>query len=239
MRDRTLILKTIIIIFLLSGLLGFSQEIPHARKIKENFNNKNYQLTLDEIASINSSHIQVDSILYIKAYSQIKLNLLQDAKVTLIQLEQINPNFYEIYFLKGLLFALKEKYVEAIDNFNKVVELNPQHEKAFYNRALAKGLLEDYSNAIKDLDKCLLINPRYAMAYYNRGYWHEISENYSDAITDYKSALALDHNLSEAYLALAYAYSQNGEKTNACETLHKAKEEGVEAANDLIQNFCK
>lgn len=209
------------------------------QKVEEIFQAKNYQLTIDEINLMNSSEIHFDSILYLKAYSQIKLNQLKEATISISQLQQFNPNYYEAFFLKGLIAAKKEKYADAISYFNKVIDANPNHEKALYNMALAKGLLEDYINAIKDLDKCITINPNYAMAFYNRGYWHEISENYTAAISDYKKAITIDQHYTEAYIALAYAYSQNGDKINACETLNAAKTEGIEAANDLIQNFCK
>lgn len=224
-------------VLILVNFTGISQ--TNARKIKETFHSKNYQLTIDEINSITSSEIHFDSILYLKAYSQIKLNQIKEANITISQLQQINPNYYEVYFLKGLVFAIKEKYPDAIANFNKVVDANPNHEKALYNRALAKGLLEDYTSAITDLDKCIAINPNYGMAFYNRGYWYEQSENYTAAISDYKKAISIDQHYTEAYIALAYGYSQTGDKLNACETLNNAKTEGIEIANDLIQEFCK
>ena len=230
-------LKYLLVVFVLMSVYGISQ--TNAQKVKETFGTKNYQLTIDEINSMNTSEIQFDSIIYLKAYSQIKLNQLKEANISISQLLQLNPDYYEAYFLKGLLAAKKEKYPDAISYFNKVIEINPNHEKAFYNRALAKGLLEDYSNAIKDLDKCISINPNYAMAFYNRAYWQELSENYLAAITDYKKAIEIDQHYTEAYIALAYVYSQNGDKVNACETLQSAKNEGIEAANDLIQIFCK
>jgi tetratricopeptide (TPR) repeat protein len=223
--------------FVFISVYGASQ--TNAQKVKKTFSTKNYQLTIDEINSINASEIHFDSILYLKAYSQIKLNQLKEANISISQLLQLNPNYYEAYFLKGLLSAKKEKYPDAISNFNKVIQVNPNHEKALYNRALAKGLFEDYSNAIKDLDKCISINPNYAMAFYNRAYWKELLENYTEAISDYKKAIEIDQHYTEAYIALAYAYSQNGDKVNACETLQSAKNEGIEAANDLIQIFCK
>ena len=229
-------LKYLCVIFILISVYGTSQN--NAQKAKENFQTKNYQLTIDEINLINSSEINFDSILYIKAYSQIKLNQFKEANISISQLLQINPNYYEVYFLKGLIFAKKEKYPDAISYFNKVISINPNHEKALYNMALAKGMLEDYKNAIKDLDKCISINPTYAMAFYNRAYWQELSENYTAAIADYKKAIEIDHHFTEAYTALAYVYSQNGEKTNACETLQAAKTEGIETANELIQLFC-
>lgn len=227
----------IIIAFVFLFFSAFSQ--TKGQKIKETFQSKNYQLTIDEINSMNSSEIHFDSILYLKAYSQIKLNQLKDAANSIFQLQQLNPNYYELYFLKGLISAKKENYPDAISNFNKVIDVNPNHEKALYNRALSKGLLEDYKNAIKDLDKCLAVNPNYAMAYYNRGYWYEVTEKYTLAISDYKKALEIDKQFSEAYFALAYAYSKNGDNKDACETLNSAKEKGFEAANDLIEQFCK
>jgi tetratricopeptide (TPR) repeat protein len=233
----TFSVKYLSILFFFISVYGTSQN--NALKAKENFQAKNYQLTIDEINSVNSSEIHFDSILYIKAYSQIKLNQLKEANISISQLLQINPNYYEVYFLKGLISAKKEKYPDAITYFNKVLDANPKHDKALYNMALAKGLLEDYTNAIKDLDKCITINPNYAMAFYNRAYWQELSENYTAAIADYKKAIEIDPHYSEAYTALAYVYSQNGDKTNACETLQTAKNEGIETANDLIQLFCK
>lgn len=210
-----------------------------SEKAKDSFNSKNYQLTIDEINSINASEIHFDSLLYLKAYSQIKLNKLKDASTSISQLLQINPNYNDAYFLKGLISAIKEKYPDAISHFNKVLDITPNHEKALYNRALAKGLLEDYNEAIKDLDKCLSLNPNYALAFYNRAYWYEILENYDKAIADYNNAIKIDKHYTEAYLALTYAYYQKGDNINACETLNSAKTEGIEIANDLIQNFCK
>lgn len=230
-------IKYLFITFVLISVYGTSQ--TNAQKVKETFQTKNYQLTIDEINSMNSSEIHFDSILYLKAYSQIKLNQLKEANISISQLLQLNSNYYEAYFLKGLLAAKKEKYPDAISNFNKVIDANPNHDKALYNMALAKGLLEDYSNAIKDLDKCIAVNPNYSMAFYNRAYWYELSENFTAAISDYKKAIEIDHHYKEAYIALAYAYSQNGDRVNACETLQVAKTEGVEAANDLIETFCK
>ncbi len=229
-----------IVIFIHFFFSGISQDKNQkTAKIKETFNEKNYQLTIDEINLIKSSEINFDSLLYLKAYSQIKLNQIKEAQISISHLLQLNPTYNEVYFLQGLIFAIKGKYPDAISNFNKIIDLNPNHEKALYNRALAKGLLEDYKSAIKDLDKCISINPNYSLAYYNRGYWHEISENYNHAISDYKKAIELNKHYSEAYLALAYAFYQNNNKTSACDILNAAKEEGIEAAIELIQSFCK
>jgi len=230
-------LKYLFTAFVFMSIYGISQN--NAQKAKQTFQSKNYQLTIDEINSIKSSEIHFDSLLYLKAYSQIKLNHLKEANTSLNELLQINPNYYEAYFLKGLMSMMKENYFDAIAQFNKVIKQNPLHEKALYNNALAKGLLEDYKGAIKELDVCININPNYSLAYYNRGYWQELLEEYDKSILDYTKAIELDVRFSEAYIALAYVYNQKGDSINACQTLIKAKNAGIESANDLLDNFCK
>ena len=229
-------------IYLLSAFILFlfySYAQTQASKIKSSFEAKEYQLTIDEINSIHASELPVDSMLYLKAYSQLKLNQLKEASITIKQILQINPTFYEANLLKGMIYAKKQKYADAIDCFNKVIDANSKHDKAFYNRALALGLLDDYKNALKDLDQCIALNPNYTLAYYNRAYWNEVTENYNAAIDDYKKTIDLDKNFNDAYFALAYMYSKVGDNTKACETLQTAKQQGVMAADELMHNYCK
>lgn len=74
-------LKYLSVILVLMSVYGTCQ--TRAKKVKEVFDSKNYQLTIDEINSIQNSEINFDSILYIKAYSQIKLNQIKEAQITL------------------------------------------------------------------------------------------------------------------------------------------------------------
>lgn len=234
---RLVLLYSFIWMSLLSGFSGKAQDLfPNLKAI---FAAGNYKLALEQASLATPTTSSYDSILYLKAYAQIKLDLWKDGASTVSKLQMINPAYSEAYFLKGLISAKKERYAEAISYFNKVTDADPSHEKALYNLALAKGLLEDYSGAIKDLDKCLAANPAYTSAYYNRGYWHELSEQYDMAINDYTRAIALDPHYTEAYIALTYVYSKNGDKVSACETLHRAQAEGIESAKDLLQEFCQ
>ena len=213
------------VLLILSYFLAFSQHND----------SKNQEVNSFGILSKENS----DSSIYIQAYTFIKELKIKEANQLVSQLQKTNPNYKELYFLKGLIFALKGKYAHAISNFNTVLENNPKHEKALYNRALAKALLDDYKSAIEDLNKCIAINPNYTLAYYSRGYWNEIMRNFNEAISDYQKTIVLYKYFNEAYLALAYVYYQTGDKINACETLKKATSEGMSAASDLFQNYCQ
>lgn len=196
---------------------------------------------LDECQRIldTASHSSADSILYLKTYIKIKQEELKEAQNLSKQLAGLNPEYYENWFLKGLIAALKNNHGLAIENFNKVIEKNPKHVKALYNRALSKGMLEDYRQAIFDLDRCIEISPNYVNAYYSRGYWYEAMENYLQAIDNYQKTIKLDPEYKEAYLSLAYALNLNGEKQKACDTIELAIEKGIAAATDMKSNFCK
>lgn len=178
-------------------------------------------------------------MLYLRAYVCIRRHQLSEAEALCSRLHKANRNFYEVCFLKGLLYAMKDNYVMAAEQFTKVINKDGHHLKALYNRALAEGLLEDYDGAIRDLDTCIAVSPAYTAAWYSRGYWREANMQYDQAIGDYTQTIALDSNYREAYLALAYAYSLKGDRVRACETLEKAIDKGSAAATDLKDDFCR
>jgi tetratricopeptide (TPR) repeat protein len=232
---HTRISKIIVaIFFILNYFIGFGQHSnPSVQDTLQ-------QLTTDNHLTVPSLTKEIsDSTLYTQAYSLIKQHHINEANQLVTQLQKKNPKHEDVYFLKGLLFALKGKYASAISNFNSVLDNNPKHEKALYNRALAKALLDDYKSAIEDLNKCISINPSYTLAYYSRGYWYEVMRNFEAAISDYQKTITLDKYFNEAYLALAYVYYETGNKINACETLKKADAEGINTASEFFQNYCQ
>jgi tetratricopeptide (TPR) repeat protein len=180
-----------------------------------------------------------DSALYLKAYLNVRNNHLEEAQAFCNQLQKNNKDYYEVWFVKGLLSSMKGKHALAAEQFTKVLNHDPSHLKALYNRALCKGMLEDGTGAIEDLNKCLEIDPNYVNAYYSRAYWLETTQQYDASVQDYEKLLTLDQNHKEAYLGLAYVLNKKGDKAKACETLQKAIEIGVTLANDLKDNFCK
>ena len=54
---------------------------------------------------------------------------------------------------------LKGKMLEAIADFNRVIELDPQIAWAYFNRGLAKFYVGRESEAQKDFDECLRLRP--------------------------------------------------------------------------------
>ena len=188
---------------------------------------------------LDSCNTNPDSVLYLKAYIKLKEGQLTEAQKLCKTLSAQYKDFYEVWFLKGLMASMHKSYPQAAELFTKVIMADKSHVKAYYNRALVRGLMDDNEGAVADLNECLKLDPNYAAAYYSRGYWHEANGDYTQARADYAKTIALDPSYKEAYLALAYVLSLSGEKQKACETIDLAIEKGLEVAQDLKEDFCK
>jgi len=86
---------------------------------------------------------------------------------------------------KGLNYANKGMYDEAIAEFNKAIQIDPNHENAYYNRGRTYYLKGNFDQAIADYTKVIQINPNDADTYYNRGHAYHNKNDLKRAITDY------------------------------------------------------
>lgn len=149
------------------------------------------------------------------------------------------PAFYDVHYLKGLMYFAKESYAKSADEFTRVIEKDPNNVKALYNRSVALGQMEDYMDAIDDLGKCIQLEPGNAQSYYSRAYWYEFTGNFTEAIKDYQTTLKLNPRNYDAYLGLAYIYQNQKDFVKACETITQAIAAGSQAAEEIKANFCK
>ena len=79
------------------------------------------------------------------------------------------PDFVYGYLLRGNANYYLTNYIEAIKDYNIVIERIPSENGGYYNRGLCKFKLEDYRGAILDYDKAIENNPKIAETYYRRG----------------------------------------------------------------------
>lgn len=70
---------------------------------------------------------------------------------------------------RGLAYAEKGIWDEAISDFGEVVRLDQSSFKAYYHRGLAYAKKGDHDKAISDYTKAIGLDPGYAKAYLNRG----------------------------------------------------------------------
>ncbi|BBM84522.1 tetratricopeptide repeat protein [Candidatus Uabimicrobium amorphum] len=120
-------------------------------------------------------------------------------------------NRVETYMNRGLAEYADQRYVKAIDYYNKVIELQPNHPTVYHDRGIAyldsnKSLL-----ALKDFQKALKINPKHANTHYCMGILHNNKLQYNQAIGYFNRAIELDAKYDAAYCNRGFSHNKLGQ----------------------------
>jgi len=83
------------------------------------------------------------------------------------------------------------KYVEALEQYTKLLAYYPLHIEARNNRACIYDDLGMHKEAIDDLNIITALCPEYSDAYYNRGYINVKKKFYREAVKDYRTSTEL------------------------------------------------
>ena len=155
----------------------------------------------------------------------------------MIELEsQLVPSDYLVgaYNNRGLAYARKGDFDEAIEDYNQAIELNPKSAVAYQNRGNIYFDQKDFDEAIEDYNQAIeyktkLDPPDLAGAYYNRGRIYARKANVDQAIVDLRKAIELNPKLDPSDLAVAYnkrglAYMDRDDLDKAIEDCNQAIE---------------
>jgi len=135
---------------------------------------------------------------------------------------KLNPEFAEAFNNRGVVYADKGLYDQAIDDCTRALEINPKDALAFNNRGNAyfdKGL---YDQAIEDYTRAIKINPKDALAFYNRGLAYAKKGLYDQAIDDYSRAIEINPKDADVFNNRGNAYSKKGLPDQAIEDYNRA-----------------
>lgn len=75
----------------------------------------------------------------------------------------------------------KNKYDEAISEFDKVINISPNLESAYYKRGLVYWKKGNYDQALSDLNKAIEINPKNPYVYVARADIYSRKNDYDKA----------------------------------------------------------
>ncbi|WXR62628.1 tetratricopeptide repeat protein [Peptostreptococcaceae bacterium AGR-M142] len=138
----------------------------------------------------------------------------------------INENNTEfgIVARRGYIKFMLERYIYAIEDYNKAIELDKNYVQAYYGRGIVYRIQEEYEKAIEDYNKAIELDENYVQAYYGRGIVYRIQEEYEKAIEDYNKVIELDKNRLNAYYGRGIIYRIQGEYEKALEDYNKVIE---------------
>ena len=81
---------------------------------------------------------------------------------------ELNPNCYEAYSNRGVVYAQLKQYERAIQDFDKSILINPNYSEAYSNLGVAHSELKQYELSIQYFNKAIELNPDNAITYLNR-----------------------------------------------------------------------
>jgi tetratricopeptide (TPR) repeat protein len=146
-------------------------------------------------------------------------NRQKDALKDIEELMRMYPQNPGYYYLRAILQLKNEKYVKAIEDFDKSIELDAPDKyayKVFLNRGMAHFYLQDFDLAESDFKSVIERDTKIAAAYHGLGMVKYEQREYDNAITEFQKSLKYDEKNPITHFNMAMAYFRLEEKDNAC-----------------------
>jgi len=137
----------------------------------------------------------------------------------------IDPNYWEVHFIRAQILRARKHYDEAIVEYETANSLNPLAVNSRLHLARAKILIGEPAAAIPILEQVLRISPRdpqIGFMHYRLGLANLLLGNTDEAISWYKKAVLTYFKPADAYLEMGAAFSLKGDKAAAQAALAEA-----------------
>ena len=167
-----------------------------AKKLHINGKIKEAQAIYLKLLKTNSKN---SNLLYLLGTNYVQLKNFKKAKECLDISIKINNVFPESYNSRGVIFAEKGDYLNAIKDYDKALSLKKNYFDANLNKAVALKNISKFSEAIKYLEICIKLKPNDCKIYNNLGNIFNSLKKYTLARNNYTKAIELNTNFAEAY----------------------------------------
>lgn len=128
-----------------------------------------------------------------RAKARLSKGNSQDAMPDVNESISLNPNYWEGWYVRGLLLEQKKDMKAAVESYTTAIQKGGQVASAFLNRGtlLARDF-RDPAAAEADFEAAIVLKPDYALAYFNRGVVAKIQGKQALALSDYNMAIQLE-----------------------------------------------
>jgi tetratricopeptide (TPR) repeat protein len=119
----------------------------------------------------------------------------------------LSPKSAAYYNNRGVAYANKKDYDQAIAKYNEAIRLDPKLAQFYYNRGVAYFHKQEYDKAVNDFSEAIRLDPKDINAYNYRGNVYVDKKHYDQAIADFSEAIRLDPKDASAYFNRGLAYN--------------------------------
>lgn len=128
------------------------------------------------------------------------------------------------YLLKGVKYANKGQYSEAINEYKKAQKIFPEYAETYHNIGVVYSLKRQSNKAIKMFRKAIKVNPNNAVSHNSLGVEFQKNRKYAEAINEYRLALKINPHFVLAYNNLAGVFTIIGADDEAKKACDRALE---------------
>ena len=157
-------------------------------------------------------------------FKGIKYSLSQNTQEALNEFSKAienQPEYDELYRLRGRAYVDLRDYSKALQNFNLALNLNPGNTTAILNRANTYMYIGKLDSSLLDLNRAIDLLPGEASAFLNRGSLYAKINRYDKAIQDFNKAIELDSGFAIAYFNKGLVCELAGKETEALKSFKK------------------
>ncbi|ELR71984.1 TPR repeat protein [Fulvivirga imtechensis AK7] len=129
---------------------------------------------------------------YIKGIDRCKNDNFAEAIEWFSQALAVDSKHHEARYNRAKSFFKLQRFSEALDDFNILIELQPDNAFYYSERAVALHLSGDNGLSLQDLNKAVELEPHKPFRYSSRAFIKERMGDLKGAIADYEKTIALD-----------------------------------------------
>ncbi|OOZ39098.1 hypothetical protein BOW52_07655 [Solemya elarraichensis gill symbiont] len=122
---------------------------------------------------------------------------------------------------KGLAYAGKGNYKQALKLFDKVLAKEPGNASAWYNKALTLKFLNRIPQSLDAFDKSLALAPNDVETWFAKGVALAENDQHKAALTCYFRALEVRPDFNQVWMNIGMAYSDLGNHEDALQWYDK------------------
>lgn len=139
-------------------------------------------------------------IYYRRGHCLVELEDYDSAIADFTKTTELEPGWWESYFVRGTLLKAQNKYKEAKSDLSIAIERNPEHPNSYYMRGVCKFMLNDSFGAVADFDKAIELHTSFVDVYEQRGVSRTNTGDHAGAILDFTKAIELNPKNDKAYI---------------------------------------
>jgi len=144
-----------------------------------------------------------------------------------------------LFYNRAALKTKIEDYNGALSDYTTAINLRTDYTIAYMGRASLRTITNDYAGAIADYTEVLNKNVNFISAYRGRGVCYSKMQDWDAAEADFNYIISQLPEDGVSYYYLGLIKIKQNDFISACLHLNKAKQLGVEEAEEAMNAYCK